>query len=107
MSAKVQKRTCSIELANVSGALLGDGLGCALWLGRELKHRYCLILVQHRQQLYATVRKFNRIVVRSRLVLVDLPKDGRPMGGCCSFQAQEPIRKNPDIVGESQFCSRQ
>jgi hypothetical protein len=48
----------------------------------QLKHRCRLTFTQDRQQLDPSIREFERIVMRGWLVLVDLPKDSRPVLGC-------------------------
>src|ERR1700730_17870233 len=68
--------------AHVGDALLGICLGRARWPRRQLKHRCFLTLAQQRQQYSAPVRKFERIVMRGQLVLVDLAKDGRLVVDC-------------------------
>jgi hypothetical protein len=42
-----------------------------------LNHRCFLSFAHHRQQYSAPIRKFERIVMRGRLVIVDLSKDRR------------------------------
>ena len=46
-------------------------------LRRKLKHRCFLTLKQISQQHHLPIRKFQSIMMRSRVVLVDLPEDGR------------------------------
>ncbi len=61
--------------AHVGDALLGIRLGRGRWLRRQLKHCCRLTLAQERQQHGPPIRKFERIVMCGRLVLVDLSKD--------------------------------
>jgi hypothetical protein len=62
--------------ARIGDALLGLFLGRCCRLRWELKHGCLLTVAKHRQQDDAPVRKFKRIMVRPRLLLVDLTKDG-------------------------------
>ena len=62
--------------ARIGDALLGFFLDRCCRLCWELKYRSLLTVAKHRQQDDAPVRKFKRIMVRPRLFLVDLTKDG-------------------------------
>ena len=56
---------------------LGFGFSRCDRLRRKLKH-HCFLTLQHvGQQHHLSIGKFQRIVMRSRVVLVHLPKDGR------------------------------
>src|ERR1700681_4195618 len=58
-------------------------------LRRKLKHRCFLICKHVGQQRHLAVRKFQRIMMCSRVLLVDLPKDGcRVIEG--TFQTSKP-----------------
>ncbi len=65
--------------ANVNDTPLRYLLGWRFWLCRKLKHR-CLLTLEHvRQENRGAVRKFEGVMMHPRLVLVDLPKDCRPV----------------------------
>src|ERR1700738_4239364 len=64
---------------DVWNPFLGFDFGRGNWLRRELEHRCFLALEQVSQQHHSPVRKFQRIMMGSRVVLIDLPKDGRPV----------------------------
>ena len=68
--------------AYVGDALLGMRLGRGRWLRRQLKHGCRLTLAQGRQQHGPPIRKFERIVMGGRLLLVDLSKDRRLVVDC-------------------------
>jgi hypothetical protein len=63
--------------AHVRDALLGCFLGWRFWLCRKLKHRCLLTLEYVCQENTGAIRKFERVVMHPRLVLVDLPEDRR------------------------------
>jgi hypothetical protein len=56
---------------------LGFDFGRGNWLRRELEHRCFLALEQVSEQHHSPVSKFQGIMMGSRVVLIDLPKDGR------------------------------
>ena len=62
---------------DVWNPFLGFDFGRGNWLRRELEHRCFLALEQVSQQHHSPVRKFQGIMMGSRVVLIDLPKDGR------------------------------
>ena len=64
-------------LAHVIEALLGIDFGRGRWLRRQLKHRCFLIHHQLCQQNNAPIRKFERIVMDPRIVVVHLSEDCR------------------------------
>ena len=69
------KQVCRELSAHVGDALLDIRLGRGRWLRRQLKHCCRLTLAQVRQQHGPPIRKFERIVMCGKLVLVDLSKD--------------------------------
>jgi hypothetical protein len=94
--------------AHVSDAPLGRFLGWCFWLCRKLEHRCLLALAQVRQENTGAIRKFECVVMHSRHVFVDLPKERRsevyrfrpPRGeakGC---------RGTLHFLGKSKLCSR-
>jgi hypothetical protein len=66
------------QLGCVSHAPLGRFNG-SLWFCRQLQNGRLLALTQSCQERDPAIRKFQRIVMRRDLVLVDLPKDRRLM----------------------------
>src|SRR5271156_6745294 len=56
--------------ANPSAALLCLFFGCGCRFGRELKYCRFLTVSQHSQQDDAAVRKFERVMMSMRLILV-------------------------------------
>ena len=70
-------RSCRKLSAYVSDALLGICFGRGHWLRRQLKHRCFLTLTQFCQENNAPIRKFERIMVLHRLVLIHLSEDCR------------------------------
>src|ERR1700730_12548209 len=60
-------------------------------LRRKLEHRCFLTFNQVGQQHHLAVRKFQRIVMRSRVVLVDLPKDGRRVIEDTRFPTEQAV----------------
>jgi hypothetical protein len=51
------------------------GFNGSLWFCRQLQNRGLLALTQCCQQHDPAIRKFQRVVMRRNLFLVDLPKD--------------------------------
>src|ERR1700730_15424298 len=76
-------------------------------LRRKLKHRCFLTLPQISQQGHLPIGKFQRIMMRSRVVTVNLPKDG-----CRVFDHRRPPAEQPAACtapyrsGEVKLCSR-
>src|SRR5262245_31015676 len=64
-----------VLLPDVSDALLSLRLGCGRRLRGKLQHGCLLTLDEFGQQDGLPIRKFERVMVHPRLVLVDLPKD--------------------------------
>jgi hypothetical protein len=65
--------------ADVGYSSFGFSLAGSLGLCRLLKNRRLLTLIQECQEHDPAIRKFQRIVMRRDLVLVNLPKDRCPM----------------------------
>jgi hypothetical protein len=61
----------------VSNPFLGFYFSRGDGLRRKLEHRCFLTLPQISQQDHLPIGKFQRIMMRSRVVLVDLPEDSR------------------------------
>src|SRR5207244_9876467 len=52
------------------------------------------------------IRKFERVMMHPRLVLVDLPKDRRLIGHPARAQAEESGRRARDLPGKRELRSR-
>jgi hypothetical protein len=63
------------QLGYVSDPPLGLSFNGSLWFCRQLQNGRLLVLTQSRQKHDPAIRKFQRIVMRRDLVLVNLPKD--------------------------------
>jgi hypothetical protein len=63
------------QLGYVSHAPLGLSFNGSLWFCRQLQNGRLLALTQSCQERDPPIRKFQGIVMRRDLVLVDLPKD--------------------------------
>jgi hypothetical protein len=79
----------------------GDGLR------RKLEHRCFLSFKQVGQQHHLALGKFQRIVMRSRDVLVDLPKDGRRVIEGTRFPTEQAVRPTTYGFGKRKLCSRE
>src|SRR5262245_26463910 len=93
-------------LPDVGDALLGLRLGCSLRLSGKLQHGCLLTLDEFGQQDGLPIRKFERVMVHPRLVLVDLPKDRRLVGHSARAQAKESGRRACDLPGKRELRSR-
>jgi len=81
--------------------LFGRGRG----LCRKLEHG-CFLAFHHVGQEHdLSIRKLQRIMMRPRLVLVHLSKDGRRMIERTHFQAKQPARPAPDLAGKGKLRS--
>ena len=78
----------------------GDGLR---W---KLEHRCFLTLPQISQQDHLPIGKFQRIMMRSRVVLVDLSKDSRRVSGHSRLPRKQTASAAPYRSREGKFCSR-
>jgi hypothetical protein len=92
---------------DVQNLLLGFYLNRRARLRRKLEYR-CFLTFKHvSQQHRLPVRKFQRIVMGSRVVLVDLPKDGRRVLEHLRHPAEQPAAyAAPYRSGEGKFCPR-
>ena len=70
-------------------------------LRRKLKHRCFLTLQQVSQQHHLPVRKFQRIMMSSRVVLVDLPKDGCRVIEHLALPPKQPAWATPYRSGKA------
>jgi len=82
------KEACRELSDHVGDALLGIRLSRACWLRGQLKHCRRLTLAQVRQQHGPPVRKFERIVMCGKLVLVNLSKDCRLVVDCLCLPSE-------------------
>ena len=91
---------------DVSNPFLGFDFRRCNRLHRKLKHRRFLPFEQVGQQYHLAVRKFQRIVMRSRVVLVDLPKDGRRVIEGTRFPTEQAVRPTTNGFGKGKLCPR-
>src|SRR5215470_296710 len=95
-----------VLLPDVSDALLSLRLGCGRRLRGKLQHGCLLTLDEFGQQDGLPIRKFERIMVHPRLVLVDLPKDRRLVGHPARTQAEESGRGACNFAGKRKLRAR-
>src|SRR5262249_20844522 len=93
-------------LPDVGDAPLSLRLGCGRRLRGKLQDCRLLTLDEFGQQDGLPIRKFERVMMHSRLVLVDLPKDRRLVGHPARAQAEESGRRAGDLPGKREFRSR-
>jgi hypothetical protein len=94
------------ESADVRDPFLGLCLGCGSGLCRKLKY-CCFLTFKHVSQAHdLAVRKFQRVMMCSRIVLVDLPEDGRRVIDYIWLPAKQPARLTPYLLGEGELRSR-
>jgi hypothetical protein len=93
-------QVCPQASAHKGDALLGISLSRGRWLRRQLKHCCRLTLAQTRQQHGAPIRKFESIVMRGKLVLVDLSKDCRPVVDCLRLPPEQTSRQARNFAGD-------
>jgi hypothetical protein len=92
---------CPKPSAYVGDALLGIGFGRGRWLRWQLKHRCLLTLTQCCQENNAPIRKFERIVVLHRFVLIHLTEDCRRMAKLFHLPPDEAGACNGEIENTS------
>jgi hypothetical protein len=90
----------------VCDPFLGLRLGCGSRLYRKLEH-CCFLTFAHVSQAHdLAVRKFQRIMMHTRLVLVDLPEDGRRViDGCTRLPAKQLVPPTPYLLGKGELRS--
>jgi hypothetical protein len=76
-SSRKRPKETFANSTDVWNPFLGFDFGRGNWLRRELEHRCFPALEPVSQQHHSPVRKFQGIMMGSRVVLIDLPKDGR------------------------------
>jgi len=94
------------ESADVRDPFLGLRLGCGSGLCRKLEHCCFLTFKYVGQQHGLPVWKFQRIMMRMRVVLVDLPEDGRRVIDCTRFPAERAARPTTYFPGKGKLRSR-
>ena len=85
---------------------LGLHFGCRNQFCRKLENRRPLTFEQVIQQHHLPVRKFQRIMMRQRLLLVDLPEDGSRVRERFHFPPQPAESDAPYRSGEGKLSSR-
>jgi len=91
---------------DVSNPLLGFYFSRGDGLRWKLEHRCFLTLPQISQQDHLPIGKFQRIMMSSRVVLVDLPKDGRRVFDHARLPRKQTAFAAPYRSREGKFCSR-
>ena len=94
------------QSTDVRNPFLGFYFGRCNRLRRKLEHRCFLTLQQVSQEYHLPIGKFQRIMMGSRVVLIDLPKDGRRVIEDLRFPTEPPASAAPYRSGEGKFCSR-
>src|SRR5262249_34579063 len=95
-----------VLLPDVGDALLSLRLGCGRRLRGKLQHGCLLTLAEPGQQDGLPMRKWERVMVHPRWVLVDLPKDRRLVGHPAGAQTEESGRRACDLPGKRELRSR-
>jgi hypothetical protein len=90
----------------VRDPFLGLRLGYGSGLCRKLEHRCFLTFNQVSQGHDLAVWKFQRIMMRMRIVLVDSPEDGRRVIDCTRFPAEHAVRPTTYFPGKGKLRSR-
>jgi hypothetical protein len=91
---------------DVRNPLLGFNLSRRARLRRKLEHR-CFLTCKHvGQQRDLPIGKFQRIMMRSRVLLVDLPKDRGRVIERTRFPIEQAARPTPYGFGKCKLCSR-
>lgn len=94
------------ESADVRDPFLSLRLGCGSGLCRKLEH-CCFLTFEHvSEEHHLPVWKFQRIMMCSRVVLVDLPEDGSRVIDCIRFPAEQPALPTPHLLGKGELRSR-
>ena len=75
-------------------------------LRRQLKYRCFLAAAERREQNYASICKFERIMIHARLILVDLAEDCRGLPDGEFLRCGESVREQEYLFGEGKLRSR-
>jgi hypothetical protein len=97
---------CCEQLSYVCHAPLGWSFNGHLWFCRQLQNRCMLAFTQACQQHDATIRKFQRIVMRRNFVFVDLPKDRGLMRDYSVAPRHQARRKASNLFSKRQLRPR-
>ena len=90
---------------DVSNPFLGYCVSGCSRLRWKLEHRYFLTCRHVGQQCHLAVRKFQRIMMCARVLLVDLPKDGGRVLEGTRFPTEQAARPTTYGFGKCKFCS--
>jgi hypothetical protein len=91
--------------ADVRDPFLGLRLGGGSGLCRKLEHR-CFLTFEHvSEEHHLPVWKFQRIMMCSRVVFVDLPEDGSRVIDYIRFPAKQPALPTPHLLGKGELRS--
>jgi hypothetical protein len=93
--------------ADVGCSPLLLGFHAGRGLRRELQHGRKLPFREARKQDSMTVGKFNRVVMRTRRLFVDLPENCRGIAGAPSRPAEEAALRDQKSVRKGDFGPRQ
>jgi len=91
---------------DVRNPFLGFYFNRGNWLRRKLEHPCFLTFKQVGQQHDLALRKFQRIVMCSRVVHVDLPKDRGGVIEGTRFPTEQAVRPTTYGFGKRKLCSR-
>jgi hypothetical protein len=86
------------KLAGVRDPFLGLRLGRSSGLCRKLKHYCFLTFEQVSEEHELPVRQFQCIMMRVRVVLVDLPEDGRSVIDCIRSPNKQSVLSTPHLL---------
>jgi TIR domain len=100
------KQCCSLRSADVRDSFLSLRLGCSSGLCRKLEHCCFLTFEYVSEEHHLPVWKFQRIMMCSRVVLVDLPEDGSRVIDCIRFPAKQPALPTPHLLSKGELRSR-
>jgi hypothetical protein len=94
------------QISDIGGAPLCFLFHHGSGLRRKLKYRCLLAFTKFCQENKLPVWKFQRIMVRPRLVLTDLSEDGRRVPDCLPPPSEESDCGNFNLVGKRKLGSR-
>jgi hypothetical protein len=100
------KQCCSLRSADVRDSFLSLHLGCGRGLCRKLEHCCFLTFEYVSEEHHLPVWKFQRIMMCSRVVLVDLPEDSSRVIDCIPFPVKQPALPTPHLLGKGELRSR-
>src|ERR1700719_2020825 len=100
------KLACSLRSADQRDPFLSPRLGCGSGLCWKREHRCFLIFKHVRQEHNLPIWKLQRIVMGSRVVLIDLPEDRRRMGDHIRLPAKQHTWAAHYRLGKGELRSR-